>query len=329
MGSLIIELQRDALNEDISVSSLLRKAFVVAKKLKLQEWEKWINSELNGYYHLAESKQVRPENRWEELPRYRWVTVQWQLRLPSQNLIPLIFKSPQRAEMMSKSPVIESIREIEALLDTELYAFPMTIPDPLKLALYEECGGNEPRRIVFKNELHRIQEAVRNIILEWASELDAKSLRGDGLAFSPQERETAGNITFNIERLIQGGTEMKIEMHNSTVGMLNTGEMLGESITANVSTLAASNQYQIAEAFQNITEAVKASQDISSQQQTEILEQLELLSKQATLAPSERKAGLIKPALSALATSLSAGGGLAEIWSTWGNAIWDFFGLNG
>ena len=328
MDSLIIELQRDVLNEDISVSNLLRKAFVVAKKLKLQEWEKWINSELNGYYHLAESKQVRPENRWEELPRYRWVTVQWQLRLPSQNLIPLIFKSPQRAEMMSKSPVIESIREIEALLDTELYAFPMTIPDPLKLALYEECGGNEPRRIVFKNEFHRIQEIVKNIILECALDLEQRGIREEGLVFSKKESGTANNFTFNIEQLIQKvETEMKVEITNSTVGMLNTGEMLGESITANVSTLAASNQHQIAEAFQRLTEAVKASQNISSQQQTEILEQLELLSEQATLAPSERKAGLIKATLSALATTLSAGGGLAEIWSTWSGVIANFFGM--
>ena len=322
MDSLIIELQRDALNEEISVSSLLRKAFVVAKKLKLQEWEKWINSELNGYYHLAESKQVRPENRWEELPRYRWVTVQWQLRLPSQNLIPLIFKSPQRAEMMSKSPVIELIREIEALLDTELYAFPMTIPDSLKLALYEECGGNEPRRIVFKNELHRIQEAVRNTILEWASELDAKSLRGDGLAFFTQEQKT------NIKNQ-KGEIDMKVKGMNSTFGLLNTGDMQVESITINISTLVNSDQCQIAKALQSVTEAVKASQEISSQERTEILERLELLSEQATLDSSEWKSSLIKDTFSALATALSAGGGLAEIWSTWGNVIARFFGLSG
>ena len=40
MGALIPELQRDILNKDISVSSLLRKAFVAARKLKLQEFEK-------------------------------------------------------------------------------------------------------------------------------------------------------------------------------------------------------------------------------------------------------------------------------------------------
>lgn len=120
---------------------------------------------------------------------------------------------------------------------------------------------------------------------------------------------------------------MNVEISNSTVGMLNTGEILAESITANVSTLNDSNQQQIAEALRILTDAVKSSQDVSSQVQTEILEQLQLISEQATLAPPERKAGLIKPTLAALATTLSAGGGLAEIWSKWGTTIENFFGL--
>ena len=161
-------------------------------------------------------------------------------------------------------------------------------------------------------------------------ELEEKDIFGDGLAFAATEKEAPNNITFNIQQLIQkGGTATKVEITNSTVGLLNTGEMLGESITANISTLADFNQYQIAEALKNLTEVVKASQDISSQQRTEILEQLNLLSEQAILAPSERKAGLIKPILSTLATALSAGGGLAEIWSKWGNVIEGFFGIHG
>lgn len=37
MNSAIIELQRDALNKSTLVSELLRKAFVVAKKLNIKE----------------------------------------------------------------------------------------------------------------------------------------------------------------------------------------------------------------------------------------------------------------------------------------------------
>ena len=161
-------------------------------------------------------------------------------------------------------------------------------------------------------------------------ELEKKSIFGDGLAFSVANKEISSNITFNIGPIIQGGNiEMKFEISDSQVGVLNTGKMQAKSITTGISTLTDSNQYQIAEALKSLTEAVKASQDISSQQRTEILEQLEILSTQATLAPTERKAGLIKPILLALSTALSAGGGLAEIWSTWGNMIESFFDIHG
>ncbi|MEG4533665.1 AbiTii domain-containing protein [Microcoleus sp. D2_18a_D3] len=49
MGSLVLELQRDALNPEISVLVLLRKALVVARKLNIQEFQQWVEKELNGY----------------------------------------------------------------------------------------------------------------------------------------------------------------------------------------------------------------------------------------------------------------------------------------
>ena len=333
MDSLIIELQRDALNADISISNLLRKALVAAKKLKIQEFEKWIELELNGYDHLAESKPVVPKGRWAKLPKYRWVNGELKVRLVNQRFVPLTFESSEEGDLLSRRPVPDPIGTIETILDNKSSSLvKITFSDDLKLKLCKHLGdiNYEPECHVPKSQFRKIQETVRNIILEWALTLEEKGIFGDGLAFSANEKEAASNITFNIEQLIQtGGTKMKVEIANSTVGLLNTGKMLGESITASISTLTDSNQYQIGEAFQNLTEAVKASQDISSQQQIEILEQLELLSAQATLAPPDRKAGLIKPTLSALATVLSAGGGLAEIWSKWGNVVEEFFGIHG
>lgn len=324
MGALIPALQRDIVNKDISTSSLLRKAFVAAKKLKIQEFEKWIELELNGYNRLAESRPVRFKGRWAKLPKYRWVNGELKVTFSdpgSEPWIPPI-----------QHPVWISIGEIEAILNNRSSSSNVEMPpnEDAEIALCKHLRGRyESEYHVPKYQLHKIQETVRNIILEWALKLEEKGIFGDGLAFSANEKEAASNITFNIEQLIQkGGTEMKVEIANSTVGLLNTGEMLGESITTSISTLADSNQHQIAEAFKSLTEAVKASQDISSQKQTEILEQLELLSAQATLAPPDRKAGLIKPTLSALATVLSAGGGLAEIWSKWGDVIVEFFGIH-
>jgi hypothetical protein len=49
MLPLVLQLQADALNSDVSVSDLLLKAKVVATKLDLTDFLQWIEHELNGY----------------------------------------------------------------------------------------------------------------------------------------------------------------------------------------------------------------------------------------------------------------------------------------
>lgn len=50
MEGIVYELEREALDENVSVESLLRKAYLVARKLKLSDFEEWINNEQNGYH---------------------------------------------------------------------------------------------------------------------------------------------------------------------------------------------------------------------------------------------------------------------------------------
>ena len=49
MSSIIQQIQQDALNEAVAISSLLRKAFLVASKLGLNEERDWIGNELSGW----------------------------------------------------------------------------------------------------------------------------------------------------------------------------------------------------------------------------------------------------------------------------------------
>ena len=335
MDSLIKEIQRDALNSDIGVADILRKSLLVAKKLNQQEFENWIELELNGYprptksesAYLEESEIVFPQDAWKQLPEYRWVPGTWQIWLYVEGRRIATRPHSDLAKQLKKMPISISISEIERIASMDKNVSAMQIYD---MASILPAGGYDYDALfwVATHFYHRILNAVRNIILEWTSELEAKGILGSGLTSSAEEKQTASNFTFNIKQLIQqGGTKMNVEISNSTVGVLNTGEILAESIAANVSTLTDSNQQQIAEAFKNLTDAVKSCQEISSQSQAEILEQLQLLSEQATLTPSKRKAGLIKPTLSALAVVLSAGGGLAEIWSTLGPTIVNFFDI--
>lgn len=49
MCKIVLDLQKAALKEDCDILNLLRKAYLVARKLKLKEFEDWVNCELNGY----------------------------------------------------------------------------------------------------------------------------------------------------------------------------------------------------------------------------------------------------------------------------------------
>jgi hypothetical protein len=48
-GSLVEELQRDAVNPGVRVSDLLRKALLVPSKLDIPGVPEWIDKELSGY----------------------------------------------------------------------------------------------------------------------------------------------------------------------------------------------------------------------------------------------------------------------------------------
>jgi hypothetical protein len=61
MASLVLELQREALNSTIPVTDLLRKALVVATELSIKEFQAWIEYELNGYANLSgKGRRVKP-----------------------------------------------------------------------------------------------------------------------------------------------------------------------------------------------------------------------------------------------------------------------------
>ena len=49
MSGLVLDLQQELLQESCDVLNVLRKAHLIAAKLKLSEFDAWIMSELNGY----------------------------------------------------------------------------------------------------------------------------------------------------------------------------------------------------------------------------------------------------------------------------------------
>ena len=76
MASIVIELQKEALDGDIPLSDLLRKALVVARKLKVKEFDIWVSKELEGYSDNSEIPNYRANH-----PEIAGDSISWEDRL--------------------------------------------------------------------------------------------------------------------------------------------------------------------------------------------------------------------------------------------------------
>ena len=166
--------------------------------------------------------------------------------------------------------------------------------------------------------------------------------------FTDENRSPKGNIFIgSIENICEVSANLCLVLHgryplpekevlmsevnitNSTIGVLNTGQMNNiKSIAVNIGKLNDSGLKEVAAAINALADAVAVSTELTDELRSSTLDQLESLSQQALLPEKERmKRGVLKALGTALSLTLSAVGGLAEIWSTWGPAIQKFIGL--
>jgi len=128
------------------------------------------------------------------------------------------------------------------------------------------------------------------------------------------ERETRKDMT-NHSTIIYGN-----------VGFINHGQVRANTITGIATHLRVIEDKMFSSAVAELVKAVSESAAITANARDEILEQIEDLVDQAALPKDKRKAGRVKATLEAMAMALSASGGLAETWATWGPAIRSMFG---
>jgi len=154
------------------------------------------------------------------------------------------------------------------------------------------------------------------------------------------EFEVSGDDAREVERVAKALAEkglkhmaerikIDINLHDSSIGVLNAGEVKDiESISVNVTALSSKGYSEVADALKALAESVTRSAEMSPRERTELLDNLEELSRQAALAEKKRaKPAVIKSILLGISTTLAGVGGLAEVWSTWGPTIQGFFGF--
>jgi hypothetical protein len=187
MASIVLELQRDALDRGVTVPDLLRKALVVARKLRLAEFEAWIKDELNGY---------PAEN--EKIPPYRHLRGEVKAWNPLRGWQPVIFENPAHVDRLSTRATMQPISEIQNMVDKQDEGDLIAIPyDAASERAIQQGIRFNTRVMVFvpPGAMAGILDTVRTTVLNWALELEESGVRGDDMSFTEQDRKVAAQVS--------------------------------------------------------------------------------------------------------------------------------------
>jgi hypothetical protein len=203
MPGLVLELQRAALDEKSSVSSLLRKALVVATKLQVSDFEAWARSELEGYLDDG-----------VPIPEYRKVRGAPKVWNPYHGCQDLQCETPKLAEKISLMPLGASVDALEEGRDKDGGTWMFSYPPELEHSLM-----NAMRGVKMKPSLHLSESAIRSvlgrkrtIVLQWSLTLERQGVLGEGMTFTPEERAQAAAV--HIDTFIQGVSGSQIQVNS-------------------------------------------------------------------------------------------------------------------
>lgn len=164
MTTSIKELRKELLEDVLPLSTLLRKAILIARTLKDAEAEKWISSELNGY-------QIG-----EEAPDYRIVHGRPVFLNPYRGWQVLLIEGDNReiARLVTSMPTFSPLGEVEShAKQTELKLqygreFEQLIQSRTNLQ-------GTPALLVSGTQFQNVLTAVRNKLFDWVSGLPDES----------------------------------------------------------------------------------------------------------------------------------------------------------
>ena len=283
MSSLVLELQQDILNPDCDVLNALRKAHLIASKLKLTEFDEWLQHELNGYLDIDNIA----------IPEYREVKGSLKAYNPYRGWIPAQFINDEIEKTVCVQKMWQSLGELQELYNqcttstftvqfsAEAMATVASLfntPIPMNYALH-----------VSVHYLKTIAESVKNCLLEWTIKLEDKGILGEDMRFSQEETTMAKTVPQQI---------------NNYYGTVVNGDVKQSQVVSGDHNTISFNYEQANDLIQKIKEAV-AKENLSVEDRETANE---LIAETETKIVAQKKPGIIKAAWTGLKDFLIGAG---------------------
>ena len=208
MSSIVLELQQEILSPSSDIMTLLRKAHIIAKKLQLSEFDKWILSELNGYSDD------------DSIPDYRSITGSIKAWNPYNGWIPVLLDNNEFESTLCNKKLIEPISKIIELEKKSEATFQIYYNAETNNTLNSQCNLPIQTRyalIASAHQLHAIIEQVKNTVLEWTIRLENEGILGENMQFNQSEKESAKRIPQTVNNYYGNTNVINGNIDNSAV----------------------------------------------------------------------------------------------------------------
>ena len=199
--TLISSIKNDAINNEINLSTLLRKVMVLAHELNANDISTWVDRELNGY------------GAGVELPKYRIHRVESKGqflgalgRQVNNAPIPLLNLPKEMQIPFSKHEFREPISAIEDLLKHKDSGNGLQAPWPANIValiadkIYEDLTCVSAWMVISRGTIVGIADSVRNKVLQMVLDIQ-KTIPGIEKSLEtqtvPASGSPASNIVFN------------------------------------------------------------------------------------------------------------------------------------
>jgi hypothetical protein len=185
MSGLVSELQRACLDSTVRTAEVLQKAYVVARKLGIKEFEDWVSKEIDGYQSN------------DKIPDYRSVTGQVKVWNPYRGWIPVVADDPKFQELLNNRSTSQALGQLEDTLARSRTSSNLMMsftPEQEREILGPNSLYANPKLHLSSAVVQGIVDKVRHVVLKWCLDLEAKGIAGEGMTFSEEEKKAAESV---------------------------------------------------------------------------------------------------------------------------------------
>ena len=160
---------------------------MVARKLGVADFNKWVTKEIEGY------------KVGDEIPEYRIVRGQIKAWNPYRGWIDTVIGNPEIQEMLSSRPIGQPIGELESVIErSDSFVHIPFHPETERQLMDASEVPMKPTLQVSVAATKGILDRVRKIVLDWCLDLEEKGILGEGMTFSAKEKRSASKANYHV-----------------------------------------------------------------------------------------------------------------------------------